>query len=151
MATFVVRSPDGIAALGARLALREKWPVTVTVTQGAPRREKQNRLAQQWFTDIARQLEDRDREEIRAECKLRFGVPILRAENEAFRQSYDRVMKHLPYEDKLAAIQAFDMPVTRMMTVKQMVDFMDAMQRHWLPLGIHLTDPAELKYADEFG
>lgn len=149
MPTKVIREPAHVDALADMLRGR-KMPCTVSWTQGAGRKDAQNRLAQRWFNDIASQLGDQDREGVRAECKLRFGVPILRAENEAFRLSYDRVMKHLPYEEKVAAIRAFDMPVTRLMTVKQMTEFMDAVQREYLPQGVRLTDPEAFKYEQEF-
>lgn len=149
MPTKIIREPIHVEALANMLRGR-KLPITVTWTQGAPRSTAQNRLAQQWFTDIATQLGDQTHEDVRAECKLRFGVPILRAENEAFRISYDRVIKALPYEQKLDAIKAFDMPVTRLMTVKQMTAFMDEMQRHWTAQGVRLTDPEALKYEQEF-
>ncbi|MFV1538726.1 hypothetical protein [Phaeobacter sp. JH204B] len=150
MATRVLRSADDIGALSRLISARTKYPLTVTITQGASRSGLQNRLAQRWFTDVSRHLEDQTHEEVRAYCKLHFGVPILRAENEAFRQSYDATMKHLPYEAKLAAVKAFDLPVTRLMTVKQMTAFMDEMQRHWCGLGLRLTDPEALKYEEEF-
>lgn len=149
MPTKIIREPIHVEALANMLRGR-KLPITVTWTQGAPRSTAQNRLAQRWFTDIATQLGDQTHEDVRAECKLRFGVPILRAENEAFRLSYDRVLKALPYEEKLAAIKAFDLPVTRLMTVKQMTAFMDEMQRHWTVQGVRLTDPEALKYEQEF-
>lgn len=149
MPTKIIREPIHVEALANMLRGR-KLPITVTWTQGAPRSTAQNRLAQRWFTDIATQLGDQPHEDVRAECKLRFGVPILRAENEAFRISYDRVIKALPYEQKLDAIKAFDMPVTRLMTVKQMTAFMDEMQRHWTAQGVRLTDPEALKYEQEF-
>ncbi|MHA7852229.1 hypothetical protein [Roseovarius sp.] len=149
MPTKVLRTPEHADAL-ADLLRGRKMPLTVSWAQGAARTAAQNRLAQQWFTDISRQLGDQTHEDIRAECKLRIGVPILRAENEAFRLSYDRIMKHLPYEEKLAAIKAFDLPVTRLMSAKQMTDFMDEMQREWIPKGIRLTDPEALKYEVEF-
>jgi C-terminal processing protease CtpA/Prc len=149
MPTKIIREPIHVEALANMLRGR-KLPITVTWTQGAPRSTAQNRLAQRWFTDIATQLGDQTHEDVRAECKLRFGVPILRAENEAFRLSYDRVIKALPYEQKLAAIKAFDLPVTRLMTVKQMTAFMDEMQRHWSGQGVRLTDPEALKYEQEF-
>jgi len=149
MPTKIIRYPIHVEALANMLRGR-KLPITVTWTQGAPRSTAQNRLAQRWFTDIATQLGDQTHEDVRAECKLRFGVPILRAENEAFRISYDRVIKALPYEQKLDAIKAFDMPVTRLMTVKQMTAFMDEMQRHWSTQGVRLTDPEALKYEQEF-
>ena len=149
MPTKIIREPDHVDALANMLRGR-KLPITVTWTQGAPRSTAQNRLAQRWFTDIATQLGDQTHEDVRAECKLRFGVPILRAENEAFKVSYDRVIKALTYEQKLEAVKAFDLPVTRLMTVKQMTAFMDEMQRHWIGQGVRLTDPEALKYEQEF-
>jgi C-terminal processing protease CtpA/Prc len=149
MPTKIIREPIHVEAL-ANMLRERKLPITVTWTQGAPRSTAQNRLAQRWFTDIATQLGDQTHEDVRAECKLRFGVPILRAENEVFRLSYDRVIKALPYEEKLAAIKAFDLPVTRLMTVKQMTAFMDEMQRHWSGHGVRLTDPEAMKYEQEF-
>ena len=149
MPTKIIREPIHVEAL-ANMLRERKLPITVTWTQGAPRSTAQNRLAQRWFTDIATQLGDQTHEDVRAECKLRFGVPILRAENEVFRLSYDRVIKALPYEEKLAAIKAFDLPVTRLMTVKQMTAFMDEMQRHWSGQGVRLTYPEAMKYEQEF-
>lgn len=146
MAQAVIKSPAGLMIWAAKVAVG-RFPITVSWTKGEPtRRERQNRLAQRWFTDIAKHFGDRDHEDVRAECKLRFGVPILRAEDEAFRASYDGIMKHLPYEAKLKAVRAWDLPVTRLMTVKQMSAFMDAVQREYLPHGVRLTDPEALKY-----
>jgi hypothetical protein len=149
MPTKIIRDPAHVDAL-ANILRERKLPITVTWTQGAPRSNAQNRLAQRWFTDIATQLGDQTHEDVRAECKLRFGVPILRAENEAFRTSYDRVLKALPYEQKLDAIKAFDLPTTRLMTQKQMTAFMDEMHHHWIKQGVRLTDPEALKYEQEF-
>ena len=149
MPTKVLRDQNHVDAL-ANILRGRKMPLTVTWAQGASRSSAQNRLAQRWFADIATQLGDQTHEDVRAECKLTIGVPILLAENEAFRVSYDRTMKGLPYEEKLAAIKAFDLPVTRLMTVKQMTDFMAEMQRKWSAQGICLTDPESLKYEQEF-
>jgi len=148
MPTRILRQPEHADAL-ADILRTLKLPITVSWTQGAPRRNAQNRLAQRWFTDIATQLGDQTREEVRAQCKLDHGAPILRAENEAFRLSYDDVFGPLSYEAKLAAIKAFDLPVTRLMTVKQMTAFMDDVQRQYGPM-VRLTDPEALKYEQEF-
>lgn len=149
MPTKVLRQPEHVEALAAMLSGR-KMPITVSWTQGASRSQAQNRLAQRWFADVSTQLGDHTHEEVRAMCKLVFGVPILRAENDAFRVSYDATMKRLPYEAKIDAIKAFDLPVTRLMTVKQMTAFMDEMHRHWTSQGVRLADPEALKYEDEF-
>jgi hypothetical protein len=150
MPTKIIREPAHVDAL-AKMLTGRKLPITVTWTQGAPRTHAQNRLAQRWFTDIALQLGDMTHEEVRATCKLTIGIPILRAENEAFRLSYDRVLASLTYEAKLEAIRAFDLPVTRLMTTPQMTAFMDQMQRTWSAQGVRLTDPEALKYEAEFG
>ncbi len=150
MTTRVLKSPADIAGLASFLGARNSYPITVTIVQGDNRSGQQNRLAQRWFTDIARQLGDQTHEDIRALCKLEIGVPILRTENEAFRQSYDASMKHLPYATKLEAMKRLDIPVTRMMSVKQMTAFMDAMSIRWGGVGIRLTDPEALRYEEEF-
>lgn len=148
MPTKIVREAKHVDALAALIG-GLKFPITVTWSQGAPRTDAQNRLSQRWYTDISRQMGDRTHEDVRAECKLMFGVPILRAENEAFRVSYDRTMKPLTFEEKVEAIMAFDLPVTRLMKVKQMIAFMDALHRYWSPQ-VRLTDPEALKYEQEF-
>jgi len=150
MTTRVLKSSDDIEKLARFLAARSKYPLTVTVTQGDNRTGQQNRLAQRWFTDVARQLGDQTHEDIRAYCKLTIGVPILRAENEAFCGSYDATIRPLPFEAKLKAIKDFDLPVTRLMTVRQMTQFMDGMHRYWTEQGMRLTDPEAMKYEEEF-
>lgn len=149
MPTRILRDPDHVCQLADQLG-REELPLTVSWSNGATRRNAQNRLAFQWFKDIASDRGDMTIEQVRAECKLHHGIPILRAENQAFRASYDRVLKHLPYEDKLEAIQVFDLPVTRLMTVKQMTAFLDAVQTYYISQGVLLTDPEALKYQEEF-
>lgn len=149
MPTKIIRKPEHVDALAVLLKGR-KLPLTVTWVQGASRTTAQNRLAQQWFTDIARQLGDQTHEEIRAQCKLQIGVPILRTENEAYKMSYDRFVKARPYHEKLDFMHDMDPPVTRLMTVAQMTAFMDQMQRHWSAQGIRLTDPEALRYEMEF-
>lgn len=149
MPTKVIRAPEHVDALSVLLKAR-KLPITVSWAQGATRTHAANRLAQRWFTDISMQLGDQTHEDVRAECKLRFGVPILRAENEAFCVSYDMTLRPLPYAAKVAAIKAFDLPVTRLMTTKQMSAFMTAVQQEYSAQGVRLTDPEALKYEQEF-
>lgn len=147
MAQVVIKSASGFLNFAARIVAAGKFPVTVAVTAGEPtRRDAQNKLAQRWFTDIARHFGDVTHEDVRADCKLRFGVPIMRRDSEPFRASYDPIMKHQTYEAKVEAIKAWDLPVTRLMGVKQMTEFMDAVQREFLPQGVRLTDPEALKY-----
>ena len=86
-----------------------------------------------------RQLKEDTAEGYHAYCKLHYGVPILR-EDEDFREAYDEVLKPLTYEQKLKAMAApLDFPVTRMMTIHQLARYMDEIYRHFTGLGVRLT------------
>lgn len=125
-----------------RYLKQRKLPFTVDIADGRRRSSEQNRLQRLWLNEIAEQLGDRTAEEIRGEAKLQFGVPILRAENEAFREKYDRIIKPLPYAAKVELMmEPIDFPVTRLMTVEQNARYLDAMSRHYVAQGIALTDP----------
>jgi hypothetical protein len=100
--------------------------------------------------EIAEQLGDRTPEEVRGYCKLTIGVPILRAENEAFRERYDAIVKPLPYEQKLALMmEPLDFPITRLMSTKQATAYLDGVHRHFSEKGIVLTDPGDLTSQDK--
>lgn len=119
-----------------------KPPFTLTLTEGKHRSTDQNRLQRLWVKEIAEQLGDQTAEEVRGQCKLQFGVPILRSENEAFRAAYDRSVKPLPYEQKLALMmEPISLPITSIMTAKQKTAYLDAIHRHYSAQGIVLTDP----------
>lgn len=120
-------------------------PLTVSLAKGGKRTLKQNNLQRRWLGEIAEQLGDQTPEEVRGYCKLTIGVPILRAEKDAFRERYDAIVRPLPYEHKLAMMmEPFDFPVTRLMTTKQHTAYLDGVHRHFAEKGIALTDPGEL-------
>ena len=108
-------------------------PFMITLKPGEEkRRDRQNRFAWEAYKQIAAILGDRSADDVRAESKLHCGVPILRAEDEAFREKYDQHVRGLPYETKLAImVEPFDFPVTRLMSVKQMANYITAMLSHW--------------------
>ncbi|ASK88504.1 hypothetical protein [Sphingorhabdus sp. SMR4y] len=116
-----------------------KLPFTVEWVQGRDRSKDQNALQFLWATEAADQLVDSTAEEIRHRWKLEHGVPILREDSGEFREIYDKAIKPLPYEMKIAAM-AF-IPVTSEMKVRQMVRYLDTVQRECLQMGIRLTDP----------
>lgn len=143
--TRTIHTPEQLAQLEALLRSR-KLPITVTVESGKPRTINQNALQRLWCAEIAEQLGDRTAEEVRGECKLTMGVPIMRAENEAFRIAYDRVIRPLPYELKLAAMMdPLDFPITRLMNADQKTRYLDHLSRHWAQHGIQLTIPDPMK------
>lgn len=122
-----------------------KLPFTASFVVGGKRSTKQNRLSRQWMLDIEAQLDGWKAEEARGYCKLHFGVPILRSENEEFRVEYDEVVRPLPYEHKLKLMQVpFDFGVTRLMTTRQQTAYLDAVHKHFSEQGVLLTDPGDL-------
>ncbi len=146
MTTRVIKTEGDIEALRLLLTKR-KLPVTVEITAGAHKTNQQNRLQRQWCNDVATQLGDRTAEEVRAYSKLHFGVPILRQQSEAYAEAYDRLIRPLTYETKLAYMGVpFDFAVTRGMTTKQLSEYLDAMSRYWTAQGVVLTDPEGRQY-----
>lgn len=144
--------PVGVAraAVSERLSqviasLDDKTGYLVTITeQGDERSDRQNRLQQLWHSEASAQLRDETAEEKRAYCKLHFGVPILRSDD-AFKADYDRIIKPMDYQTKLALMaEPFDFPVTRLMTVKQKKQFLDAIWNHYTGLGVRLSHPDDM-------
>lgn len=121
-----------------------KLPFTASIVEGHHRTTEQNKLQRLWVNEIAAQLGDQTAEEVRGYCKLAFGVPILREENEAFRFMYDRIVKPMQYEQKLALMmEPFDFGVTRIMNTRQKTEYLNRMLRHFSGAGLHLTIPPD--------
>ena len=150
MPTLILRDPAHIDALAKRLAER-KLPLTVSWTQGASLSGRQQRLSFRWYQDISRQLGDMDTESVRADCKVTHGAPILAADSDAFRDSWQRSIGRFDYEGQREIVKRLQVPVTSLMSVKQMTAYLDAIQQRYLPQGVRLTDPEALKYEEEIG
>ena len=142
---IILTGPQDVAAI-ARRADWLGYPCTVSIRRGAGRTNAQNRLAQQWASDVSVQLGDRTPEEVRGYFKLHHGVPI-RREDEAFAAAYDRTIRPLPYKAKLDCMMVpIDMPVTRDMTKAELTRYLDSIQTEFATMGVRLTDPEELKF-----
>lgn len=87
-----------------------------------PRSLNQNRLAFDWYTQISKALGEYTPQQIRRECKLRFGVPILRRDDEGFRHDYDVAVRPMPYEHQLIVMERW--PVTRDMNTLQLNEYL---------------------------
>lgn len=120
----------------------QPFPFVVTLAKGRKRSVEQNKLQRLWMNEISQQLGDQTPEEVRGYCKLTIGVPILRAENAAFCERYDAVVKPLSYEQKLAIMmEPLDMPITRFMTSKQKTQYLDGVFKFFSEKGLVLTQP----------
>ena len=143
MVQRIVKDAADLALLKVYLDGR-KLPLTVDITEGRDRSAEQNKLAFKWYKEVSEQTGE-DIEDVRARCKLEIGVPIMR-ENDRFRETYDRLIRPLPYPDKIDLIKALDLPVTRLMNVRQMTRYLDIVFRTHAEIGIALTVPPD-RYA----
>lgn len=138
MAERIINTPEELDFWFTFL-LGRKLPITVSSIDGRDRTGQQNRLQFLWAREASDQRGDMTPDEVRCEWKLIFGVPILREESQDFRELYDESIKSLSYERKLKAMRFI--PVTSEMTVRQMVRYLDTIQRECAEQGIKLTDP----------
>ena len=113
-----------------RLGKRRAKPLLIEVSDADKRRSlPQNDKSHVWYNEVDKQL-CLPVGTTKCECKLYFGVPILRAENEDFCQGYDRLIKNrMTKEEKLELMRWF--PVTRLMTKAQKSRYMESVQHYY--------------------
>ncbi|AHX12924.1 hypothetical protein CH75_06395 [Dyella jiangningensis] len=126
--------------------IRQLWNqhkfLRLNIKTGKDRSLDQSALSHVWYAQIAQELREDTPEGVKCECKLRFGVPILRAADADFREMYDTAIRgHLSYEQKLKAMRF--LPVTSLMTVKQLSQYLEDVQAHYATRGVVLEFPEE--------
>lgn len=141
MAALVINSVESLQlAMGE---IRETWNrykfLRVSLKTGKDRSIPQNALTHAWYGQIARELREDDELGWKCYCKLHHGVPILRAEDDEFRETYDSVIKPLSYEQKLMAMRCW--PVTSIMTKEQLSKYAEAVQADFARRGVRLEFP----------
>lgn len=140
MAEIIVRNEQDKAQAIRRIQSMPA-PCVLSLKKGKPRTVLQNKLQRKWILELQEQG-DQTAEEYRAFCKLHFGVPMLRNESDEFREKYDRIIKPMPYEQKLELMaEPFDFSVTRLMTTVQKKRYLDTIYHHFVGQGFFLTDP----------
>lgn len=109
---------------------RERKYLTLTARAGKGRSLDQNAISHAWYEQVARELREDDARGVKRFCKLHFGVPILRAEDDEFREAYDgSILRTLSYEQKLVAMDM--LPVTSRMTTSQLSRYMEDVRAHF--------------------
>ena len=113
--------------------------IKATTKTGKARSIDQNSISHAWYEQIARELREDDALGWKCYAKLHHGVPILRAEDEQFREAYDATIKGLTYEQKLIAMRHW--PVTSIMTKEQLSKYLESMQADFAKRGVRLEFP----------
>ena len=100
----------------------------------------QNAMEHALYRDIAAQLEDRTMIEVKAECKLRYGVVLLKGSDPEWAEWYDRAIKPMKYEDKLLLMQEY--PITSLFNVEQGSQYITDIIRDYARQGVYLDHPS---------
>lgn len=137
---FRVRSSEDFAQVVANMH-KTTFPFRVSIQKGEDRTGEQNRLLHKWFEEIAKHRGDVSAAEVKAECNLTYGRPIKMRDDADWKAVFGYLFDALSHEKKLKAIRILDVPFTRSMTVAQLSEYMDQMQRDYSENGVRLTDP----------
>ena len=143
MSAFTAYSADALSrVLGdIREAFTVHGFVKGTYTTNKPRSTDQNAISHAWYAQLATELREDDELGWKCYCKLHHGVPILRAEDESFRETYDAAIKPLAYEKKLLIMRNW--PVSSIMTKPQLSKYAEAIQADFRARGVILEFPCE--------
>ncbi|WP_424974224.1 hypothetical protein [Dinoroseobacter sp. S124A] len=110
------------------------------------RTARQNRTIHKWFSQIAVQSPGLTEPEVKAQCNLTYGLPIMMRDDPDWGKAFGYIFADLSYPAKLKAIRVLDIPFTRRMKVGQLSEYMEAMQRDYREAGFSLIDPEARKY-----
>ncbi|PBJ02081.1 hypothetical protein [Pseudomonas sp. ACN5] len=125
---------------------RDKKFVVVSLRPGKDRTLDQNALWFSLYQRIAAITQIGDVEDARRYCKLHFGVQILLNEDDDFRNSWYRTMRHLSYEQKLDLMGACPLfgpdgfPVTRLLSRTQGIAYTDRIVADFTARGVVFAD-----------
>jgi len=101
-----------------------------------------NALSHVWYAQVAAKEREYTASQVKGLCKLYFGVPILR-EDQEFSEMYDRIFKPMDYETQLEVMTRpglFD--VTSIMKTDQMCLYLEQIQQHY-------ASRVQLRFPDE--
>ena len=134
-------------AAWVRFLSAQPLPLTVSAVKGAKRSKLQSNLFHDWVNQIAQET-GQTQAEAKAECKLRFGKPIMERDRPDWVAKWQPLYAPVPYAMQLLLFEVI--PVTSIMTTKQMAEIMNAIGKEYRAQGIALTDPEMMKYQGEF-
>jgi hypothetical protein len=143
-----VNCPSKLSEAITRLTAmyRDKKFVVVSLRPGKDRTLDQNALWFSFYKRIAEMTAIGDAADARRYCKLHIGVQILLNEDEEFQQAWYRVMRHLPYEEKLAMMGECKLfgpdgfPVTSLFNRAQGIAYTDRIVAHFSAYGVFFGD-----------
>lgn len=100
----------------------------IQVTASDRRSLAMNSLVYQWYKDIAKSREDVTPQDVRRECKVNYGMTIMRRDP-GVDWIYKRTLDALTYEQKLKASDHFQM--TSVMSTEELSEYIQAMENDY--------------------
>jgi len=140
---YIQKNVQQIRAFTKTLPLDGTYKI-VFKKNDADRSSKQNRLSHKWYAERSVDTGLAPDEE-KCYCKLMYGCPILIEEDEDFASFFDVAIRRLPYDEMMKAMKY--VPVTSIMSVKQMTRYMHEVDLASSEIGIPLSRPEDLYYA----
>lgn len=131
---------EKIRALYERMPKDGTWQVTFEEVTN-DRTLAQNRLAFMWYKELAKQR-GTDPGYERNFCKLRYGCPIMAADDEEFAAAFNDVILKLPYRKQINAMEYLE--VTRLMDTTQFTQYLNDIEREASEHGYILTHPDDV-------
>lgn len=142
-----VEDADSLVKLYARLGdMPHPFNVQVKHGKGEKRSMSQNGLFHAWMGQIAKATHD-DPANVKADCHIRWGIPIFRAEDEAYALFIERALGGLNRAQVKAMIVAGYIPCTSLMSKPMLSQYMDHVWQEYAP-HVRLMDPEELKWRE---
>ena len=134
------------AAALAVVPVSDKTPMSMKLEPyTADRSKRQNQLSFKWYLEISQQRKEYTPGQIRSMCKYYYGIPILRAsdrkEAKSFCDAWEVVEKSCHAEERIAFIEKSELPVTSLMSTKEMSQYLSDIQNDYGGR-CRLTDPS---------
>jgi hypothetical protein len=99
----------------------------------------QNALLHKWFGQIAKQ-QDETASAVKGYCHRHFGLPI-RLRNPQFAWVWKHSGESLNYEQQCSLLASGVLRISSGMTTKELSEYMDEIEQHYRPKGVHLVQP----------
>ena len=142
-----VEDAQGLVSLYARLGdMPHPFNVLVKHGVGDKRSLSQNGLFHAWMGQIAKATHD-DPASVKAECHIRWGIPLFRAEDEAYSDFIQAALGGRNRGAVKVMIEAGYIPCTSIMSKPLLSRYMDHVWQEYAP-HVRLMDPQELKWRE---
>ena len=100
----------------------------------------QNALLHMWFGEIAKHFGDRSAQDVKGECHRDLGLSI-RLRDEQFAWVWQKTGARLDREKQAALLASECLNLSSGMSVKDLREYMDEIERHYRAQGVPLTHP----------